>query len=180
MACSRPPSQPSEAPKKAEPVRITQFYATAPVLRPGEKELVCYGVENAKTVWLSPPRHEVSAALSRCVEVSPSATTTYTLTAEGADGQHASKDVTVTMGKPRARIIEVKVSSVNVKRGEAVSICYRVENARVVEIEPLRYRAVAKNDGCTMDTPQRTTTYVVSAVGEDGEGDHERVTVTVR
>ena len=44
----------------------------------GEKALVCYGVENARTVWLSPPRQELSAALSRCVEVSPEADTTYT------------------------------------------------------------------------------------------------------
>ena len=48
---------------------------------------MCYGVENASTVWLEPPRQELSAALSRCVEVFPEADTTYKLTAQGADGK---------------------------------------------------------------------------------------------
>ena len=76
----------------------------------GEKGLVCYGVENAKTVWLSPPRRELSAALSRCVDVEPAETTTYTLTAEG-DGGSVKQDVTVTLGAAKAKIIEVRVSS---------------------------------------------------------------------
>ena len=40
----------------APPPKITQFYATAPKLQRGEKETLCYGVENATDVWLSPPR----------------------------------------------------------------------------------------------------------------------------
>src|SRR5580704_4905611 len=104
--CTRTQSPPprSSAP---EPVRITQFYATEPKLARGEKELLCYGVENAKTVWLSPPRQELSASASRCVEVNPTSTMTYTLGAAGADSQPITKDVTVQVGAPRVKIIEV-------------------------------------------------------------------------
>ena len=63
-ACGPAPQQPV-ARKTESPVRITQFYTTTPQLPRGEKGLVCYGVENAKSVWLSPPRRELSAALSR-------------------------------------------------------------------------------------------------------------------
>src|SRR4051812_41733652 len=77
---------PSATPPTAPPPRITQFYSTTPQLARGEKGMVCYGVENANAVWLTPPRQELSAALARCIEVSPAETTTYTLTAEGAGG----------------------------------------------------------------------------------------------
>src|ERR1039458_4415091 len=66
-----------------EGARITQFYSTLAQVGRGETALVCYGVENATAVWLEPPRHELSAAQARCVEVSPTAETTYKLTAQG-------------------------------------------------------------------------------------------------
>src|SRR5271157_1105050 len=102
-----PVSNAAKTAKSPDPVRITQFYATAPQLARGERELLCYGVENGKTVWLAPPRQELSAALARCVEVTPSATTTYTLTAEGASGPPATRELTVTVGPPRVKIVDV-------------------------------------------------------------------------
>jgi len=177
-SCTRTERPPRAS--KPEPVRITQFYATAPKLARGDKELLCYGVENAKTVWLSPPRQELTASASRCVEVNPSSITTYTLSAAGADGQPATQQVTVDVGSPRARIVEVKVSTLDLSRGEQLSICYRVENAKSVEIQPIHFRGGSRPDTCTMTSPHETTTYVVSAVGADGDKDEERVTVKVR
>jgi hypothetical protein len=174
-ACSRPAPQP--APQHTAPVRITQFYATLPQLARGEKELLCYGVENAKTVWLSPPRRELSAALSRCIDVDPAETTTYTLTAEGESGS-TSQQVTVTLGPAKAKIIEVRVSSLDVKFGNPVSICYKVANARSVRIEP-HTSPSANSPNCGIDNPKRTTTYTVTATGASGDQDQERVTVKV-
>jgi hypothetical protein len=177
-SCTRTESPPRSP--KPEPVRITQFYATAPKLSRGEKELLCYGVENAKTVWLSPPRQELTASATRCVEVNPSSTTTYTLSAEGADGPPATQEVTIDVGSPRARIVEVKVSTLELKRGDQLSICYRVENAKSVDIQPIHFRGGPRSDACAVTSPHETTTYVVSAVGADGDKDEERVTVKVR
>lgn len=173
--CSRP-APPAAA--KVAPARITQFYATAPQLARGEKELLCYGVENAKTVWLSPPRQELSAALSRCIEVAPAETTTYTLTAEG-DGGSAKQELTVTIGAAKAKIIEVRVSSLSVKAGDPVSICYKVANAKSVRMEPQTAPSEA-SPFCGIDHPKRTTTYTVTATGAAGDQDQERVTVKVR
>lgn len=178
ISCTRTESPPRSP--KPEPVRITQFYATAPKLPRGEKETLCYGVENAKTVWLSPPRRELTASAARCVEVNPVSTTTYTLSAEGSDGSPVTQEVTVDVGSPRARIVEVKVSTLELKRGDQLSICYRVENAKSVEIQPIHFRGGSRSDACAMTSPHETTTYVVSAVGADGDQDQERVTVKVR
>lgn len=168
----------SEAP--VPPARITQFYATAPRLSAGEKSLICYGVENAKDVWLSPPRQELSAALSRCVEVTPDATTRYTLTAEGNAGPPATQELTVTVGPARAHIEDVTVSSLSVKAGDAVSICFHARHAAAVTIAPLHFRASNPAQGCAMDSPRKTTTYVVTAAGADGGRDTEHVTVKVQ
>ena len=80
--------------------RITQFYTTSGQVAKGEKALVCYGVENASTVWMEPPRQELSAALARCVEVFPEADTTYKLTAQGADGKPVTRELKVRWARP--------------------------------------------------------------------------------
>jgi hypothetical protein len=175
--CSRP--EPPAAPKAAEPVRITQFYTSVSNIAKGEKALLCYGVENAKTVWLDPPRHPLSAALARCVEVNPDATTTYTLTAEGADGTSASKSLTLPVGPALAKIVNVNVSGLEVKPGELVNLCYTAENAKSVTIEPLHFNG-ANPKGCVNDQPRKSTTYVITAIGSAGDRDQERVTVKVR
>ncbi len=176
-ACSSEPVKraPAAAPRS---VRILNFYATAPNLPLREHELLCYGVENAKSVWLEPPRQELSAALSRCVEVEPKETTTYTLTAEDADGRRATQQVTVTVGPPKAKIIEVRVSALEVKAGDPVSICWKAQNAKVT-VTPLIAPQAAQPD-CVVDSPKLTTTYTVTAIGKGGEQDQEKVTVKVK
>jgi hypothetical protein len=172
------------APKTSKPAllppKITQLYATKPSLPRGEQGLLCYGVENAKTVTLTPPRQELSAALSRCVEVKPAATITYTLTAEGEGGRKATQDVTVTVGAARVRIVEVRVSELQVLPGDPVSLCYKVANARAVRIEPIHFRAGEKNEDCVVVNPRQTTTFVVTATGASGDTDQEQVTIKVR
>jgi len=180
IGCSSPTKSAAEPPKLPDPVRIAQFYATAPRLAAGERELLCYGVANAKRVWLSPPRQELSAALSRCVEVTPKETTRYTLTAEGEGGQPATSELTVTLGPPHAKIVEVTVSSLSVKAGDAVSLCYHVQFVQSVTIEPTGFHGGPSNRGCTMVQPRKTTTYTVSAVGPGGDRDEQAVTVKVQ
>ncbi|MBZ5700612.1 MAG: hypothetical protein LAN84_02055 [Acidobacteriia bacterium] len=56
---------------------------------------LCYGVANAKKVTLEPPVGPVWPSYSRCLDVSPTKDTTYTLTVE--DGQGHSMSQTVTL-----------------------------------------------------------------------------------
>ncbi len=168
------------APPPDNSARITQLYTTSAQVARGEKALVCYGVENAKTVWMEPPRQELSAALSRCVEVFPTADTTYKLTAEGPDGKQVTRELKVAVGAPRARIVNVNVSALEVKAGELVSVCYTVEHAKAVTIEPIGFRGGAAGKGCATDQPRKSREYTISALGADGEKDQERVTVRVK
>jgi hypothetical protein len=68
------------------PARILQFYASVGAVLPGEKALICYGVENTRNVRILPWMAGVTPSLKRCLEVFPNHTTHYTILAEGYDG----------------------------------------------------------------------------------------------
>jgi hypothetical protein len=74
---------------------IQMFYASPGAVRRGESAQLCYGVANAKTVKLEPQSNPVWPSYSRCVEVTPSKTTTYTLTIADAAGNTKSQTVEV-------------------------------------------------------------------------------------
>jgi hypothetical protein len=76
---------------------IQSFYASPGAVHRGESVQLCYGVANAKTVKLEPQPNPVWPSYSRCVDVTPTKTTTYTLTVE--DGS----------GNPKTQPVEVKV-----------------------------------------------------------------------
>jgi hypothetical protein len=77
------------------PVRILRFYASAGFLTAGETARICYSVENAKSVRISPMMQEVYSAPNHCLETVPQHTTHYTLLAEGYDGVVATKSLTL-------------------------------------------------------------------------------------
>ena len=78
-------------------LKVLTFYASPPLLRQGEKGLLCYGVANAKSVridpQIDPSVKAITPSLSRCLEVSPKISTEYTLTAQDADGKSESRSV---------------------------------------------------------------------------------------
>jgi hypothetical protein len=74
---------------------IQNFYAVAGVVRRGETVELCYGVANAKTVKLEPQSSPVWPSHSRCVDVTPTKTTTYTLTISDAAGNTRTQSLEV-------------------------------------------------------------------------------------
>lgn len=76
---------------------ILNFYASPGTIRRGETSQLCYGVSNAKNVKLEPQSNPVWPSASRCVDVSPTKDTTYTLTIQDASGN------------PKTATVEVKV-----------------------------------------------------------------------
>jgi hypothetical protein len=72
---------------------IRGLYLSPESIRRGETAQLCYDVANAKTVSLDPPEAEVWPSHSRCVNLSPKKTTTYTLTIADAAGHAASQSV---------------------------------------------------------------------------------------
>ena len=74
---------------------IQNFYATAGTIRRGETVQLCYGVANAKSVKLEPQSNPVWPSYSRCVNVTPVKSTTYTLTIADAAGHTKSQTLEV-------------------------------------------------------------------------------------
>ncbi len=64
-------------------------------LKEGATGKLCYGVVNAKTVALDPPVERVWPALTRCIEIKPAHSTTYTLTATDEAGHSVQRSATV-------------------------------------------------------------------------------------
>lgn len=72
---------------------ILMFYASPAAIHRGDSAELCYGVSNAKSVTLEPQSNAVWPSPSRCVPVSPTKTTTYTLTITDAAGTTKSQTV---------------------------------------------------------------------------------------
>jgi hypothetical protein len=79
------------------PVRILRFYASVGALFPGGKAQLCYSVENAKIVSISPAVDSAYPSPGRCIEIHPEHTTHYTLQAEGFDGRVAMRSITLSV-----------------------------------------------------------------------------------
>jgi hypothetical protein len=74
---------------------IQMFYVSPPVIHRGQTAQLCYGVANAKSITIEPNAGRVWPSYSRCVDITPSTTTIYTLTITGASGASKSQSVTV-------------------------------------------------------------------------------------
>jgi len=74
---------------------IQNFYASPGAIRRGETVQLCYGVANAKIVKLEPQSNPVWPSYSRCVDVTPTKSTTYTLTIADAAGNTKTQTLEV-------------------------------------------------------------------------------------
>ena len=75
---------------------IEAFYAEQGRIRRGDSVNMCYSVANAQTVKIEPDTgHGVWPSLTRCFEITPKKTTTYTLTATDAHGHTKSAQLTI-------------------------------------------------------------------------------------
>ena len=93
---------------RSGPVKILNFYANVGAVTAAQKALLCYGVENAKSVRISPTVPGVYLALNRCLEVVPERTTHYTILAEGYDGAVATQSFTLPVQPPvlKPRVVQ--------------------------------------------------------------------------
>ena len=78
-----------------ESLAILNFYANPATIRPGETTQLCYSVPNAENVRIEPPVENVWPSLSRCVDVTPTDDTVYTLIAEDDSGNTVTANTTV-------------------------------------------------------------------------------------
>jgi hypothetical protein len=78
------------------------------------------------------------------------------------------------------RIVHFYASAPEVAAGQAVTICYGVENARAVRLDPPAEPLKPLFNRCFSVSPKRTTTYTLTAEGPDGRTASASFTVRVR
>jgi len=190
VGCGPAPKPQSESKLPAQPpVRITHFYASPPVLEPGERATVCYGVENARAVRLDPPVEEVRPAYNRCFQVAPARDTTYTLVAEGHDGKtvSASFELKVPGARPARKapprpeplIEEFTATPPETAPGGRITVCYAVAENASVQLQPDVERPPGPR-ACFSVSLRQTTTYTLTVTDPSGRSETRSLTVKVR
>jgi hypothetical protein len=151
-------------------------------IRAGEQAQLCFQTKYASSVQIAPGVANLQVGReSQCLTIAPASTTTYTLTAFGQSGRTATRQVTVTIAAPppkHARILDFNASERRIKAGTSVRLCYEIADAESASLSPPR-REVPVGKNCVDDSPRRSITYVLTAVGEDRQPESRRVNVEV-
>lgn len=187
ISCGAPETKPSSdvtrPAAKPEKVKVVHFYATPGAVSEGEDVQVCYGVEGADSVEMTPHVRDLSPGSNRCFSFTPKRSGSYTLTARGEGGED-SAELTIQVSQvpkelpPVLLLTLFRASSQRVAAGETVTLCYAVEEATEVVISP----AVAELEPvsrCFTTVMDETTTFRLTATGPDGGQETRELTVVV-
>ena len=161
-------------------VRINEFYTSAIRIYRGDQAVLCYGVANAREVWLEPAVDAIKPSVMRCLPVTPKASTTYTLWVKGADGKQLSRSVKVDVGPPPPKFVLLATSGKEVARGEKLTICYGVKNAASLRLEPAGTSLPPSEKNCIELRPAASAEYRLTATSPEGVTAQEQFQVKVR
>jgi hypothetical protein len=155
-------------------VRILRFLSTPTNITAGEATTLSWETRNATEVSISGIG---AVALNGSTSVSPTETTTYTLTAKNQFGEvNATATVTVTPGQV-PRILRFSVSPVEILPTEQASLVWQVENSTEVTISGI---GGVELQGTTAVSPTDTTTYTLTAKNAQGESTATAVLTVIR
>lgn len=186
-----PKSVATEKAVPVEAVKIVSFYPAEPMASLDAPARLCYGVENAQTVKLTPPVEQVWPAVSRCFNVNPRVATRFTLTAVGKDGAEVTKSLELKIGKRKEEprvvaegggpvVLFLLSPSPEIPAGFPSTICYGVSGATKVTMEPAVADLKATSKFCATVRPEKTTTYTLTATDAAGRTDRQTVTIKVK
>lgn len=183
-SCREKPAKKPKLPAPPPP-KITHFHANQSVVPNGGSVTLCYGTENVETLTLTPYEEgELRPSFNRCVADAPGKDTIYTLTANGPGGQ-TTATVSIKVGTPvpkeRVLIQNFQVlGNTPIRPGGRVQLCYSTQEATGVSIHPrVAAELTLGRNQCVAVSPQKTTSYVLTATGADGAVDRMQVNVPV-
>lgn len=153
-------------------VRILNFTASPANIPLGQASNLVWQTENAERVTITGIGNVQPVGTN---SVSPTETTTYTLTASNKYGS-VSATATVTVTKPSApRILSFTANPLEIGEGESSTLSWQVTGATEVEISEVGPQTL---QGSTPVSPRTTTTYILTAKNPGGEATAS-VTITV-
>lgn len=85
---------------KPDAPQIISLTAAPHIITAGEPVKLCYDVRGAVAIQISPPIGELGVEKSKCLDLKPEKTTTYTLTATSRNDQAVSKRITIKVQQP--------------------------------------------------------------------------------
>jgi len=146
--------------------QIIRYEASPLSIQPGQQSTLSWTTQGASTVSISGVG---AVTLNGSTTVSPTQTTTYTLTASSADGMSVTAPVTVTVSTGTVPQIVVFVATPqNIDPGSSTKLCWQVNNATSISIQPGVGSNLNAND-CATVTPTATTTYTLTATNATGQ-----------
>jgi hypothetical protein len=82
--------------------------------------------------------------------------------------------------KPKhAKILQLAAGTNQVVKGESLTLCYGVEDAKSVRLDPPEEELGVSRNRCIAVSPKKNTVYTLIAKGEDGEEVREQFPVSV-
>lgn len=148
-------------------VRILTFQATPAMIARGESSTLAWQTENATEVTISGIG---SVRPNGTSPVSPTETTTYTITARN-QYSNSSATAVVQVGAPGPgpsnlpRIIRFTASPMDIDSGQSSTLDWLVENATTVQISSL---GTVRQTGSSPVSPASNTIYTITATNEFG------------
>ena len=134
----------------------------------GRSTTLIWSTASAQSAAIDNGIGAVTPAAAGSTTVTPAATTTYTLTATGADGTTpatASITITVTEPPPTAQLT---ASASSIVRGQSATLNWTTANAQSATIDNGVGAVTPTAAGSTTVTPAAATTYTLTATGAEG------------
>jgi hypothetical protein len=149
-------------------VSILVFQATPSTIAPGGTSTLNWVVQNATTVTITGITGNLSPT-SGSTQVSPAATTTYTLTATGSGGSTVTAQAVVTVQTgtaPGPQIIMFNGSPLSITAGGTSTLSWTTANATSVTISGLGSEPL--NGSTSTGVLNTTTSFTLTAAGAGG------------
>lgn len=147
-------------------VKIVFFTATPGTVGQGESSTLSWDIDNATSANINNGVGNVNPDTGS-KQVSPTQTTTYTLTATGATGSK-TQNVTVTVSKVNKPVIKnFTASPSTIVKGQSAKLSWEITGAKNANINN-GVGAVNKTSGEKSVSPKNTTTYTLTATNAGG------------
>jgi phospholipase C len=148
------------------PTPTIVFSAAPATINAGDTAVLTWNVTGARSASID--NGIGSVPLSGTQQVKPQQTTTYTLTAVGANGPTtATTTVTVNAPVAPAPTIQLTADHTSITTGQPVTLSWTSTNATSISIDN-GIGSVAVPSGSTNVSPTSTTTYTATATGAGG------------
>lgn len=156
-------------------ITVNRFIANPTNIKRGGSSTLSWDIQNATEASITPGVGTVDPQ-SGSVVVSPTVTTTYTLTAKNAKNTVTATTI-VTVEIATAQIVDFLGTPTRITRGQTATLSWGTLNADTVSIAP-GIGTVAQS-GTRSVQPNSTTTYTLTATGFDGNAVTRSVTIEV-